>query len=265
MLSNVDQKTYEYGMLRALGFKSSHLISMITIQSFFYSIPGVVLGVAVAFTTNIFLRYFVYVFAGNTSSFALSSTSLWIGILFGLIMPVLAILLPIKQALGKNLRTSLDLNHRANNEKSVSVQKLEDLGLSPNQTLVGVMLVILGFITYYCVPLTFYYQKTQWFLFIFDTLLVMIIIGLTFMSVLIFEFVEKGFLWCLMNSCCRRDKNLKDVISKNLDGHRKRNSKTSIMFTLAISFLIFAASGFSLLSGLIEGEIITLFGADLYV
>lgn len=252
-------------MLRALGFKSSHLISMITMQSFFYSVPGVILGIGVAFVTNIFLRYFIYVFAHNTSSFELTPMSLWVGILFGLIMPMLAILLPIKQALGKNLRTSLDLNHRTNNEKSVEVQKLEDLGLSPNQTLVGVMLVVLGFITYYVVPLTFYYQKTQWFLFIFDLLLVMIIIGLTFMSVLIFEFVEKGFLWILMNTCCRRDRKISDVISKNLDGHRKRNSKTSIMFTLAISFLIFAASSFSLLAGLIEGEVITIFGADLYI
>ena len=127
------------------------------------------------------------------------------------------------------------------------------------------MLVILGFITYYCVPLTFYYQKTQWFLFIFDALLILIIIGLTFMSVLIFEFVEKGFLALLMITCCKKDKRLKPVISKNLDGHRKRNSKTSIMFTLAISFLIIAASSFSLLAGLIEGEVVTLFGADLYI
>lgn len=127
------------------------------------------------------------------------------------------------------------------------------------------MLVVLGFITYYCVPLTFYYQKTQWFLFIFDALLIMIIIGLTFMSVLIFEFVEKGLLALLMVTCCKRDRRLKEVVSKNLDGHRKRNSKTSIMFTLALSFLIFAASSFTLLSGLIEGEVITLFGSDLYI
>jgi hypothetical protein len=93
----------------------------------------------------------------------------------------------------------------------------------------------------------------------------MIIIGLTFMSVLIFEFVEKGLLWCVLNSCCRKDKRLRAVISKNLDGHRKRNSKTSIMFTLAISFLIFAASSFTLLAGLIEGEVVTLFGSDLYI
>jgi hypothetical protein len=83
--------------------------------------------------------------------------------------------------------------------------------------------------------------------------------------VLIFEYLEKGILWILMATCCRRDRRLQPVISKNLDGHRKRNSKTSIMFTLAISFLIFSASSFSLLSGVIEGEIITLFGSDLYI
>jgi ABC-type antimicrobial peptide transport system permease subunit len=95
MLSDVDTKTYEYGMLRALGFKSSHLVGMITIQSFFYSLPGIVLGIAVALVTNVLLRYFIYVYAANTSDFALSSTSLWIGITFGIIMPLLAILLPI--------------------------------------------------------------------------------------------------------------------------------------------------------------------------
>ena len=30
MLSDVDSKTYEYGMLRSLGFKKTHLLSMIS-------------------------------------------------------------------------------------------------------------------------------------------------------------------------------------------------------------------------------------------
>ena len=84
----------------------------------------------------------------------------------------------------------------------------------------------------------------QWFFFIFDALLIMIILGMTFMSILIFEYVVKGFLWVTMQTCCRRDRRLEILVSKNLDGHRNRNSKTSIMFTLAMSFLIFAASGF---------------------
>ena len=52
------------------------------------------------------------------------------------------------------------------------------------------------------------------------------------------------------------------VIESNMDGHRKRNSKTSIMFTLAISFLIFAASSFELLSTLIEKSVLSFVGAD---
>lgn len=126
------------------------------------------------------------------------------------------------------------------------------------------MLVVIGFITYYCVPLTFFYNKTQWFLFIFDILLMLIIFGMTFMSVLLFEYVEKGLLAILMWTCGREDKRLKSLVSKNLDGHRKRNSKTSIMFTLAISFLIFASSSFQLIGALIAGEIVSVFGADLY-
>jgi hypothetical protein len=69
----------------------------------------------------------------------------------------------------------------------------------------------------------------------------------------------------MMQSCCRRDRRLEILISKNLDGHRNRNSKTSIMFTLALSFLIFAASSFSLISTMIASEAETFFGADLFV
>ena len=144
-------------------------------------------------------------------------------------------------------------------------QKLEDIGLSLNQTIVGVMLLVLGFITYYCVPLTFFYHKMQWFFFIFDLLLLLIILGMTFISILLFEYVERTLLWIMMQSCCRRDRRLEILISKNLDGHRDRNSKTSIMFTLALSFLIFAASSFSLISTMIASEAETIFGADLFV
>ena len=55
------------------------------------------------------------------------------------------------------------------------------------------------------------------------------------------------------------------VIKSNMNGHRKRNSKTSIMFTLAISFLIFAASSFQLISDLIEKSVLQFIGADLQV
>lgn len=99
-------------MLRALGFKQGHLMTLISIQSFVFSIPGVVCGLCVAFILNIAFRFVMFQIANNAVGFWLTPTSIYIGVAFGLLMPLFAIYLPVKEALSKNLRNSLDLNHR---------------------------------------------------------------------------------------------------------------------------------------------------------
>jgi len=68
----------------------------------------------------------------------------------------------------------------------------------------------------------------------------------------------------IMLTCCRRDRKIKPILAKNLHAHRKRNNKTSIMFTLALSFLIFSASSFKLINNMIIDSVESLIGADLY-
>ena len=80
-----------------------------------------------------------------------------------------------------------------------------------------------------------------------NLILVLVILGLTFICMLLFEYLERFLLWICINTCCRRDKRLYHVIHKNMEAHRPRNSKTSIMFTLAISYLIFSSSAFLVL------------------
>jgi len=53
------------------------------------------------------------------------------------------------------------------------------------------------------------------------------------------------------------------VIKKNMEAHKPRNAKTSLMFTLSISFLIFSASSFSLMATLVVKGIESMIGADL--
>ena len=113
MLSDVDSKTYEYGMLRSLGFKKTHLLSMISMQSLLFSIPGLTAGVVIAFALNTGLREGIFILSENYESYELTYWSIVLGVLFGLLMPQLANFLPIKAALGKNLRSSLDLNRRS--------------------------------------------------------------------------------------------------------------------------------------------------------
>ena len=121
MLSDVDSKTYEYGMLRALGFRKRMLVGMIVEQSLGFSLPGLFIGVILAWILNIMLRKIIFIESQNYMSYALSTASVVIGVTFGLIMPVLANYLPIRSAMGKNLRSSLDLSKRTDDEIGVKV------------------------------------------------------------------------------------------------------------------------------------------------
>jgi len=60
MIADVDEKTYQYGMLRALGFRNKNLIGLISLQSFSFSIPGLLGGLLVAYLLNVIARFFVF-------------------------------------------------------------------------------------------------------------------------------------------------------------------------------------------------------------
>ena len=124
MLADVDGKTYEYGMLRALGFMKRHLMAMITLNSFSFSIPGLFFGTIVAFIINLALREMIFLEAKSTLEYNLTATALALGISCGFLMPFLANYLPIKSAMDKTLRNSLDLNKRSEDKIGVKIEKL---------------------------------------------------------------------------------------------------------------------------------------------
>ena len=116
--------------------------------------------------------------------------------------------------------------------------------------IVAIMLTSIGFVTYYFIP---YFQSqgdTTMVFIILNMILVLLIIGLTFISTLLFNIVERVLLWLTLNTCCRRDRRFYDVITKNMDGHKQRNNKTSIMFTLAISFMMFSITSFNIMTSI---------------
>jgi ABC-type antimicrobial peptide transport system permease subunit len=48
MLSDVEEKTFEFGMLRALGFNRNNIIYTIIVSAFTFSVPGVLSGLLAA-------------------------------------------------------------------------------------------------------------------------------------------------------------------------------------------------------------------------
>ena len=100
-------------MLRALGMQTERLISLIGLQSAFFSLPGLCSGLIVAFVLNVACRYAIFTLSFNYLTYGLSVTSILLALAFGILVPFLSNILPTLTALNKELRTSLDLNHRS--------------------------------------------------------------------------------------------------------------------------------------------------------
>ena len=156
MLQDVNSKTYEYGMLRAMGFKKQYLVEVISMKSISFSIPGLFLGIIIAISLNIVMREVIFTEARNALDYDLTSTSIVLGVTFGIFTPFFANFWPIKKSLDSNLRNSLDLSRNMNeNGIGIKIQRLEDVGVSLNQLFLGILLVVIGTLTYYGVPLSF--------------------------------------------------------------------------------------------------------------
>ena len=134
------------------------------------------------------------------------------------------------------------------NELTVQIKRLEEMGLSLNQLIVAIMLVFLGILTYYVAPMSWVYKNYTLFFFILNFILILMILGLAFVSILLLPYVE---IMLVKLFTLFYDKNLYQIVRKNLDGHEARNTKTAMMFTIALSFLIFAGSTFQLIGHLI--------------
>lgn len=130
MISDVEEKTYEFGMLRALGFNKSSLIYLILVEGVVFAIPGLFLGLLMAYVLNTFIAYYIFNQSMLVTSYDLHSSALSLALILGILIPLLSVYLPIQRAMSKTLRDSLDLYHRVVNEISVSVQRLESLGVS---------------------------------------------------------------------------------------------------------------------------------------
>ena len=117
-------------MLRALGFKKGQLASMITIQSLSFSGPGVALGMISAWLLNYYIRFRLFYAINDFWTYQFTTFAICLGIIFGFVAPLISNWWPIKAAMGKNLRQSLDLSNRDTNTLTVVATRLEDISMS---------------------------------------------------------------------------------------------------------------------------------------
>ena len=113
MISDVNEQTYQFAMMRALGFGKNHIFMFIVLQAFSFAIPGLMLGLIVAHLLNDLFREGFYYTSRYAGDYGLSFSSVLVSaILMGFLVPIVANVGPTREALAKNLRASLDASRR---------------------------------------------------------------------------------------------------------------------------------------------------------
>ena len=95
MLSDVEDKTYEFGMLRALGFNTDNVIITIMFQAVTFIVPGVISGLMLSSVLNCGLRYLLYSLTNNFADYYLSDSAIILGVTIGIVLPFFSNILPI--------------------------------------------------------------------------------------------------------------------------------------------------------------------------
>jgi ABC-type antimicrobial peptide transport system permease subunit len=269
LLGNVEAKTYEYGMLRALGMWHRVLSKMLSLNALAFALPAVIAGLILASIINIPI---VNIFRGQVNlevSYVLPGWSWGLALILGVIMPYVANVLPVRKALSSRLRDALDLYRTSSGEITVTMRRLVELGLSPEASSLSISLVAMGFVTFYLMPLSFTMGRIDLFLLLMNLILVAMLVGLSMITQALNSWVEWLFLkfYFYINKIVGRKEDLFlfPIIIKNLDAHRRRNKKTSYMLSITAAFLIFAGVMFALQAKLIRYNAAWLLGADLVV
>jgi predicted lysophospholipase L1 biosynthesis ABC-type transport system permease subunit len=128
-----------------IGLTKVGVIEIVLIQSFLCSLPALVLGLITAQLLYIGLSIGLSHVLEVQLTMLMTPTAIASAILFGIVIPIVSALLPIKNALGLNLQDSLDLNRSKTKAITYSIERNDSGELNWTVILTGFIGTAFGF------------------------------------------------------------------------------------------------------------------------
>jgi len=244
LMINVETRTFELGVMRMVGTSRRGLIMLLLVQAFSYAIPSWVIGLILAESCTFGLVDILTSFIGIPLDPHLSTNGVLWSTLLGLFVPIMASILPIRDALGKNLHDALDTRKSKVSAVKVKLERADPTQhISWTMVIVGAGIAAFGSIIYYVFPLALLSFNLGLLLNVFFFLLIGMLLGLTILSLNLQPIMERFvlivfFFW--------ENKAIRSITGKNLIAHRVRNRKTTIMYAISLGFIIFITVAYSL-------------------
>ena len=235
IMINVQQQYFDIGIKRMVGENESGIALNVILQTFAFSLPGIV--IAFIFWFPALFAIYKYAFEDllglkldpyPTFDAVISS------IFLGLLIPIISAFLPIHEAIKRNINDALDYDRSKTKAEIVKIvdPASQNIGI---YLIFGIISTIYAVAVYILLPQSLLELNFGMILKIFFLILIGMLLGLILVTTniqYIIEYVITNlFFWWEVQS-------VKKLILKNLVAHRLRNSSTSLIYSLSLSFLI---------------------------
>ena len=171
-----------------------------------------------------------------------STYAVYQALFVGIIIPLLSSIAPIQSALKKNLNESLDIQRSKTQAMYVEIldPKTQNMG---SYIVFGTVSVIYGFSIYYFLPLAMLSFNFALILNIFFFILISMLFGLSLLAFNLQRFIEILLTYVFL---IFEKNSMRQMVLKNLTAHKMRNKMTSIIYSIALGFIIFLIVSYNL-------------------
>jgi len=233
---SVERRTFSFGILRMVGLIKSDVLGMILLQPILNSIPAITVGLLLATWGTYSASTTFEELSGIPLQAGLTLEATILAVGAGLIIPLLASILPIQGALSKSLTDAIDTKRSKIAAVKVEISRAGGNKISKELFTFACALVMFGFLIYYLMPLALLSTNISLLLNIFFGLIIMMLLGLVLLSLNFQHLSERACVWGLF---WWEKRGIPQVLIKSLVAHRGRNRFTSVMYALSIAFVIF--------------------------
>ena len=239
LIVKVDARVYDMGVSRLLGMTRRQLVLQLLAHTLVLSAPATALGLLAAhLITAALMRQLAVVTKADLGPGVggLQPGALGVALVMGLGVPMVAAVLPIRQALGVSLTDALDVRRRRLQLVAVSIYRAGQRRLPVALLCAALAMVVFGAVVYYVMPLALISFDLTLLLYLFFALLMGMIAGLTILALNLERPLEHAIAALML--CWLRGA-MPALVHKNLAAHRHGNRKTTLIYALSIAFLVF--------------------------
>lgn len=236
LIISIETRAFQLGVHRMVGMTRAGIVKMLIVQAASFAIPAWVIGLIVSQVIALMITKRLEQAIQVPIERRLTNESIGVATFLGLFIPLVSSILPIRQALQQNLHETLDTRHSKTLGVKYSIERAEDHSFDVAWLVVGLGLTVFGFLIYYLLPLSLLTFNLALFFNIFFGILLGLLIGLILLSLNLEHLAERlvaTFTLFWENRC------IPFLVLKNLVAHRARNRKTTIMYALALGFIVF--------------------------